>query len=294
MFSHIKKVLRRDTSLNEIRHALITRIGKDEIFQTESSNRSVRRSSIPSEYLEIVSCLSLSPALTWGSALAIAFDLAQRCEPGNGLSCDSVKALKLIYSRNGGICSDVSQVFTGLCIAAGISVREWGVEEDFVAKKGHAFNEVFASEYGKWVFLDAFKSLYARVDDSTSPLSVAELVDRVTTGHGDKIEMVYFGPADKRAECMANISHYYLNPANVFFLLSNNNVFGQDLLLRWAHVVPLAVLHALMLAVGIYPRFAIYTNDVTRQKLIERLQAHKHKRNLASMLLRLVKAVVQA
>ena len=292
MFQRLHKILRRHTSLSQIRHALITRIGDENTFSSESANRSVRKGSIPSEYLHVVSDLPLSPARTFDSAKVIASDLAQRKVLGDGLSCDSVTALRLVYSGQGGICSDVSQVFTGLCIAAGIQVREWGVCDDFAGKRGHTFNEIFSSEHNKWVFLDAHKSLYAKTRGCESPLSVAELINLVTAGEHEKIEMIYIGRIENQHECTSNVAMYYFNPKNVFFLIVNNNVFGQDLFLGWADRVPLAVLHALMLVLRIYPRFAVYTNEDTRQELAGRL--HAHKRDLVGMLGRLARALVRA
>ena len=211
---------------------------------------------------------------------------------GDGLSCDSVTALQLVYSGQGGICSDVSQVFTGLCIAAGIQVREWGVCDDFAGKRGHTFNEIYSSEYDKWVFLDAHKSLFATRRGSENPLSAAELIDLVTAGEQDKIEMIYVGRIENRDDFTSNVAMYYFNPKNVFFLIVDNNVFGQDLLLKRAERVPLAVLHALMLILGLYPRFAVYSNENTRRELTERL--HIHKRALLGMLGRLARALVRA
>ena len=291
MFQRLRATLRRGTALSGIRHALITRIGNEQTFRHDSANLVVDRGEVPAEYLKFVANLPLSSSHTWESAKLIATDIAQRRQRGNGLSRDSVTALKMICSRQGGICSDISQVFTGLCIAASIQVREWGVEEDFATERGHSFNEVFASEYGKWAFLDAPRNIYAMARGSRVPLSVSELVDKVTAGEGDQVEMVYFGPADKEEDSLFNIDVYYFQPTNVFFLLSNNNLFKQDPLLRWAHKVPLAMLHAALLMLGRYPRFEVYTTDKTRETLAARLNAHK--RRMAPMLGRLARSLAQ-
>jgi hypothetical protein len=292
MLQRLRNALRRGTSLSGIRHVLITRIGKEHTFRTEGSTAAVRRGPVPPEYLEFVAALRLSGSKTFESAKAIAWDIAKRRRLGDGLSRDSVSALRLICEQQGGICSDISQVFTGLCLAAGIPVREWGIEEDLGTEKGHSFNEVFATEFGKWVFLDASKTLFATTKGSASPLSASEVIDKVSAGWGHEVEMTYFGPPEKREEALINVQSYYFNPTNVFFLLSNNNPFRQDLFLRWAHAVPLALIHAVMLVSGRYPRFEIYTNSLTRQGLTERLRAHKQR--LGGMLRQLARALSRA
>lgn len=286
------QTLRRGAVVFEIRHALITRIGKEELFRNETANRYLRHGSIPFEYVQLVSRLRLSPGRTLDSARTIASDLARRRgrKQGPGISSDSVTALKVVCSGERGICSDVSQVFTGLCMASGIPVREWGVCEGFASARGHTFNEVYSTEHGKWVLLDVVKRLHFCQRDREVPLSVAELVDLVTASGGDQIEIVFSGPLPEQAEYLDGATGFYFNPRNVFFLIAKNNVFGQDVFLRWSNAVPLALLHGAMFLFGVYPTFNVYTNDATRRELAERLQAHR--RNVGHMVGRLGRALV--
>ncbi|MGH9929499.1 MAG: transglutaminase domain-containing protein [Pyrinomonadaceae bacterium] len=229
-------------------------------------------SEIPSEFHSAISRIDLKGLQTFQKAKRIAFDLAYGHRPGKGLSSDSGRALKFIYAGNAGVCSDYAQVYTGLCLASGILIREWGLCDDFVATKyGHSFSEVFSSEYDKWVFIDAYRSVYATRQGRTEPMSVIELIDLVTAHLADRIHFRYI--VDERRPAGRPVADVFCNSENIFFLLSDYNVFRQDKALKWANVLPLPLLHFILLITGEYQRFHVYINHDNERVMKEKLRA---------------------
>jgi hypothetical protein len=58
-----------------------------------------------------------------------------------------------------------------------IKVREWGLKKIDSHIDGHAFNEFYAKELDKWIFIDVSKSLlFVNIDDpKKTPVSVLDL-----------------------------------------------------------------------------------------------------------------------
>jgi hypothetical protein len=268
----IKYLLRRHPFLYQIRFALITQFAPKEVFDSEYSNKYCEENEIPDEFLDIIVRLGLRKDKTFESAKRIALDLSQGHKRGAGLGCASITTLRLIYESKDGVCSDYSQVYLGLCIAAGIKAREWGVVDDLVMKPktlGHAFNEIYSTEHNKWVFIDSNRSIYA-VDKRTNlPLGVTEMVDLATSAQSDQVE---FHSIDKDRWGKEGFPHadLYVNPDNVFFLLSHNCVFKQDKFLRWVDILPLPFLHMLILISGNYQRYLIYTNSQNMELMMRK------------------------
>lgn len=263
MFANIRYLFRRHPFFYRARFALITKFTDSNLFKHGFSKEYFDRSQIPQEFQNIIQRLELNSERTFLCAKKIAFDLSHGHRRGKGLSCDSVTALRSIYSGTGGCCSDYSQVFLGLCLAAGITVREWGMTVDFYLSPGslgHAFNEIYSTEFDKWVFVDTDRSLYATNRETVQPLGVAEMIDLVTSARSDQIEFHYIDD-DRKFQKSPPYQDIYLNPDNIFFLISNNYVFDQDYFLRWSFLVPLPFLHCLMFLSGNYEQYFVYTNS---------------------------------
>jgi hypothetical protein len=274
MFEKIRYLLRRHPFLYRVRFALITKFPRSAVFTNESSEEQVDQSKVPQEFQNVIERLEFSSDRTFQSAKKIAFDLCRGHRRGKGLGCDSVSALGSIYSGTGGCCSDYSQVYLGLCLAAGIKVREWGMNFDFdVSSKslGHAFNEVHSTEFAKWVFIDSYRSLYATDLQTDQPLGVTEMIDLVTSGMSDQIEFHYIDE-DRKSQKSPQYQDVYLNPTNIFFLISNNHVFHQDNFLRWSRVLPLPFLHGLMFVSGNYQQYFVYTNRHNRELMKDKFR----------------------
>src|SRR5262249_30709734 len=111
------------------------------------------------------------------SALAKALRIAQHLRltsrHGDPIQANTRETYEKIIGGQGGYCSDYTQAFNALALAAGLKVREWGFTWEDMAN-GHAFNEIWDEDLRKWVFIDAFTSFYV-VDAATSqPLSALE------------------------------------------------------------------------------------------------------------------------
>jgi hypothetical protein len=181
-------------------------------------------------------------------------------------------ALHAINRGRGGSCSDWAQVYGGLCAAAGIPVREWGLCDSFTAMRvGHAFNEIFSAEYGKWVMVDPFVSMYATLDGT--PLGVTELVDYLEAGRGDDIE--FHAIDETRRARVAELVALYFKKCGHLFFLTHYNVFEQDRIVRAFGWLPTSLLHSLLLVAGRYQRFWLYTNPVNRSQVEQAVGAVK-------------------
>lgn len=268
MLQKLGNLLRRHPFLYRVRFVLISNFADEEFFDNEYSDRYCQKGRIPDEFFDVISLMNVEKDGTFESAKKIAFDLSHGHRRGRGLGCDSVTALKLIYDSKAGVCSDYSQVFLALCAAAGIRVREWGINKDFLSGFGHAFNEIHSTEHNKWVFIDAYRSIYAVDKDSGAPLGVTEIVDLTASKVSERIEFHYID-VDLQNEESISHSDLYLNADNIFFSMSNNYIFEQDKFLKWINILPLLLLHVLMLVSGSYQSYDVYTNCHNR-KIIRR------------------------
>jgi len=213
----LRYLLTRHPLFYRVRFAWRARLGSKEIFRDECSNDHCRENEIPADFRRVVSRLRSGGGGTFEKAKKIAFDLSHGHRAGRGLSCDSVKALRVIYDGGGGICSDYSQVYLGLCIAAGIRAREWGVCDDLrTPSLGHTCNEVYSTEHDKWVFIDTFNSIYAEDRMEHLPLSVTEVVDSITALRPRQIEFQHID-AERIGQAVVPLTDLYLQPSNIFF-----------------------------------------------------------------------------
>lgn len=193
-----------------------------------------------------------------------AFDRARRlgsalASVGSGprLSTTSVRALTGLLAGGRGVCSDKAQVFTGLCLTAGLRVREWGLAITS-ERIGHSFCEVWSPEERRWLLVDPSRGLWASRADSGAPLGVSELVDLVGNSGAGSVRLVPFGDSFRETEGALPTDDLYLNPDRVFCLLGRYQPFKADRFLRWSPPLPLAVAHGLSLLGRAHPRYLVY------------------------------------
>jgi hypothetical protein len=217
---------------------------------------------VPDVFQQTITRFDLIGTDTLDTARRIARHLSRGHPRGRCLSTHLTAALRSIRRHYGGCCSDYAQVFVALCTAAGVPAREWGLCDGFTTMNfGHAFNEVFSTEHQKWVLVDSFLSVYATAQGT--PLGVTELVDRVASG---QIEDIRFHWIDETQQPKATpwVTQYYLGPRNLFFLTGNYNVFEEDQMLRAFGWLPTSLVHSVLLFLGRYHRFWLYTNEMNR------------------------------
>jgi hypothetical protein len=245
-----------------LRYALIARIGSTRTFAAWPRRRILRPRRVPDLFKCVVRHLDLGGTDAFEAAKRIAQFLSRGHPRGRCLSTHLTAALVAIRRHCGGCCSDYAQVFVGLCAAAGVAAREWGLCDGFTTMNfGHCFNEIFSTEHRKWVLVDPFLSVYASADGT--PMSVTEIVDRVAAGRADDIRFHWIDETQqtKSEKCVAQ---YYLRPGNLFFLTGNYNVFEEDRMLRAFGWLPISLLHSVLLILGRYHRFWLYANDENR------------------------------
>ena len=148
---------------------------------------------------------------------------------GNAIQSDTRETFRRITENNEGYCSDFTQVFNGLALAAHLPVREWGLSFDGFSGDGHAFSEIYDPALNKWVFLDTFNSFYV-VDPVTQiPLSVLEFREQLESNPTALVGAVRF--IDEGAFGMkdaATAIDYYRRGTAQFFLWFGNDVFHYD------------------------------------------------------------------
>jgi hypothetical protein len=261
------------------RYALIARIGSTRIFGEWPRRGIFRPRRVPELLHRTLQRLDLAGTDALEAAKRIARHLSYGHPRGRCLSTHLTAALDAIQRHCGGCCSDYAQVFVGLCAAAGIAAREWGLCDGFTTMNyGHCFNEVFSTEHGKWVLVDPFLSFYTT--SNGTPLSVTEVVDKVATGRSGDVEFHWIDET-QRIKAATCVSQYYLGPGNLFFLTGNYNVFEEDRLLRAGGWLPVSLVHSLLLLLGRYHRFWLYTNPANRVRVEQEIGAVKTLRYLA-------------
>jgi hypothetical protein len=239
------------------RHSLIVRLGSKAVFEDGCTNRHVQPDEIPPLYRAYAAELDPKDGSNLDRARAIAYGLSHDHPRGSGLGVTSTEALEQIMTRGGGVCSDYAQVFLGLCLAAGIPVREWGVNyEGLCSGAGHSFNEIYSEEHRKWVLIDSYRSLCVIDRSSGAPLSVEEVIH---TPPDELEQTARFDLIDEPHRPVRRPGKNFLRPASIYFLLLENNVFRQDRFLRFTGLIPRPLLHLLLLGTGNYYHYYLYT-----------------------------------
>lgn len=255
--------LNRHPLLYQVRYALVLRLGPEEIFRRVEP---IRRSRVPRAYADRVRDFD-AQAGSFAAARRIAHALSAGHPRGPGMGVDSVRALAAILAGGRGVCSDYTQVFLGLCTAAGVAAREWGICAGFDASGvGHTVTEVYATEHGKWVTIDPFFSLYPTRREDALPLSVVELAELAAADRTGEVRLVDIDPEGGAGERRERWIERYLRPEHHFFLLVGNDVFRQDRFLRLVGKLPIPAVHLLMLLSGNYPRFHLYLPEASRER----------------------------
>lgn len=270
MAGKLRFFMRRWERFYQLRFLLIARIGPPQVFETENVNEWCETRQVPEAYRQVVARLQLDGLSDFEKARRIAYDLSYGHSRGSGLGYDSVSALHHIYHLGEGLCSDYAQVFIGLCLAANLKAREWGLCNDFVDLKiGHSYCEVWCQELREWVFVDPSRSLYAIDTLDESLLSVRRMVDLSTSGKETRILLKQID-ASRTLPTGRIHGRIFHNGENVFFLLSRNAIFRQDRIMSW-RFCPLVIRHGLLYLLGEYYRYEIYANACNRSLMEEKL-----------------------
>lgn len=267
----------------KLRNALLADMGTIEDFNwtPETVPDSFRvETGGPDDYFkgraaELLGGIADKSASDFDKGLAISRRLLQSGERGGAIMSDNAEAYREITEQGRGYCGDYTQVFNALALATGMPVREWGIAFDAFGS-GHAFNEVYDRNRGKWILVDSFHSLYFVDPQDEEPLSVLEVHDRLLgidpRGEVRVVPIV----ADEfafRSEAVA--LDYYRRGMRQLFLWWGNNVFDYERhrLIGWVGKVSRSLQQATAIVVGVHPKILIYPKGVSTRNVNDLFQA---------------------
>lgn len=186
--------------------------------------------------------------------------LVNHIKGGRGLSMSSEKALETMLAGEGGVCSDMAQIFNNFCVVNKLEVREWGVTliPFNTHYGGHSFNEVFCKELNKWVFVDVSNCLLFYTESEKIPLSVMELYN---LAREEKFPKPNFFNKEHNFKGKV-IADYYFNLQAAPFLICNYSTKTYDEFLgRLRPIVPVFIIHFLIFALGKGYRYKFPLNN---------------------------------
>ena len=261
----------------KIRNGLVARMGQladftwtpDEMPATFLANRAAPTPAFVSVAKQIVATDGAPPLAGFELGLAISRHLMGAPKRvGGPIQSDLATAHEAITQHGRGYCADFTQVFTGIATAAGLPVRSWGISfESFGA--GHAFNEVYDEQLGKWVLVDPFHSLYFTDPTTLEPFSVIEVHDRLLALDEEakpiSLQRIVEDRFPFRSDAIA--LDYYRRGMDQLGLSWGNNVFDYDQStpVRLSASVSRHLERAVAIAIGQYPEFLIYPTGVSQR-----------------------------
>lgn len=197
-------------------------------------------------------------------AIALVRDLDAGPEHGGPIQRSTAETYRTIRATGGGYCADYTQVLNGLAWAAGIAVREWGVSFDGFGGFGHAFNEIYEPDLGKWVMLDPFYGFYVRDTASGEPLSAIEFRDRLRLAAPLRsMQVVRLVPRAYDFSTDEKMLAFYRRGVDQFYLWWGNNVFDYDdnPLVRVAGSASRATEQLAAIVAGVHPGIRILPTE---------------------------------
>ncbi|WP_242086040.1 transglutaminase-like domain-containing protein [Aestuariivivens sediminis] len=238
---------------------------------THTYNLINEKQAIPKSF-SIVSTLILKDKRglnDFDTVLELARWLRTNIKGGRGLSLSSEKALEMMLAGEGGVCSDMAQIFNNFCVVNDIEVREWGITSFPFNSEfgGHAFNEFYSKALGKWVLIDVSKTLLFYLEGEDRPLSVMELFEYNKAGRS----IVYSSFLPSIIPDDDLIQFYFLEQERAPFLICNyHNATYDRYLDRFEAVCPVFVIHFWLFLVRKSYYYLFPLNDFKRELVYER------------------------
>ena len=223
-------------------------------------------------------------------AVSLVRDLDSGPEHGGPIQSSTLETFKTIRAKGQGYCADYTQVLNGLAWAAGIPVREWGLSFDGFGGWGHAFNEVYDRELGKWVMIDPFYAFWVRDTSTGTPLSAIEFRDRLRLANPlESMQVMRLSPTAYDWTSDEKMLTFYRRGVDQFYLWWGNNVFDYDNqpLVRAVGPLSRSLEQLAAILVGVHPGIRILPT-AGNGRMIEDL---RHTRNEVLMLTALCTAL---
>ncbi len=274
----IKYILKRHPAFYLVRFWLIIKKSSTEDFEKEHCNKYVKPNRIPLQFKEEVERIGFNASdAAFDKAKKMILYMSEHFGKGEGLGYPTVEMLNVLKKKSLGVCSDYAVIFTALCIANDIKVREWGLVDSLAYKAmgktlGHSFNEVYCKTWEKWVMFDPYYGIYFEDKRKGLPLSATELIDLQSQEKAQIKENLFLRINWPNATSKLKIKRlYYQN--NVFFLLKDYDVFAQDKILSWHRLIPLPVLHFILILFNKYYKYVVYFNANNDQLMKRQLMS---------------------
>jgi hypothetical protein len=247
-----------------IRNAMVAELGTPEEtdWRPDAVPPAYRSETLPAPdyFADIVGRLLPAEAQSepvLATAVRLARHLRENAHRGPPIQANSRETYEKIRAGKGGYCSDYTQSFNALALAAGLAVREWGFTWADMAN-GHAFNEVWDPALQKWIFIDSFVSFYVVDRASGEPLSALEFRDALLDGsEAAGIEVVRIVPQRFEFKSDERALAWYRRGVPRMFLVLGNNVYSYDAdpIVQVAEMLPRSVEMVLAILLGEHPRF---------------------------------------
>lgn len=206
-------------------------------------NRINKKIDIPSYFFEINQKIfnAGKPKTDFEVVKMISLWLRNHIKGGPGLSEPSDIALEIMLAGEGGVCSDMAQIFNNFCVINDIKVREWGTTTAPFNRDygGHSFNEFYSHEWKKWVLIDpSWNLLFYNGNDI--PLSVIEVYQLLR----QQVAVRYDSFNPNRELAVKNVCKNYLNPNIAPFLVCDYRNKIYDAFLRYTRpYLPVFITH---------------------------------------------------
>ncbi|WP_310381625.1 transglutaminase domain-containing protein [Flavobacterium sp.] len=248
----IQWYLRRHPLLYKIRFRLVSKNTTLSSVEHYCYNDINKKNNVSSIFYELNTKIfaNYSETLTnFEKAKKITLWLKNNIKGGPGLGKSSTTALKKMIQGEGGVCSDVAQVFNNFCVINDLKVKEWGMKnssKDSSISGGHSFNEVYCNEFQKWIMIDVGKSIVFKVANQNIPLSAFEFIK--FKKENKEINVIDLFSNSKIED--DNINNVFLKSNSSLFVITNYNNKNYDYLLDKLEFLPESIIHGLLFIVG--------------------------------------------
>jgi hypothetical protein len=276
MSKSLKWYLRRHSLLYKIRFKLVSKKSSLACMEDICYNSINPKNDIPAIYFELNQSIfneSNKDLTDLKKGKKIAKWLRNNIKGGPGLGKSSERAIRKMINGEGGVCSDFAQVYNNFCVINDLKVKEWGLKiltDNPRTVGGHSFNEIYSTELQKWIIIDVAKCIYFYHSDSTSPLSVSDLI----TLKNQNEEIKYFKFNNEITVDPKRIQELYLAANSFPFLITNYCNKTCDYFLEKLDFLPLSLIHGILFLSGnsYVFEFPLHTTNNTIHRPVIRLE----------------------
>ena len=244
--------LRRHPLLYKIRFRLVSKTASRKTIESFCYNDINKKENIPRLFFEINNLIFSSESKElndFEKAKKISIWLKNNIKGGPGLGKSSTTALLKMMKGEGGVCSDISQIFSNFCVINDIKVKEWGMKSlspDPKISGGHSFNEIYCKTYHKWIMIDVAKSIILYNSDKKIPLSALEYIQL----KAENKTIVITSIVTNEEVDDSNTNQIYLLSNSSPFVITNYDNKAYDYLFDKLDFLPVSIIHGILFLIG--------------------------------------------